>query len=187
MIATVSGSVSAAGSHDVVIDVHGIGLLVSVTGTVARSIRVGDSVSLHTVFIPRDDEWQLFGFTTPEDKAVFQALRGVTGVGPRTALAVIDTLSVSEIAEAVATGNDAVFRSVSGIGSKTASLIVVTLSGKLPRPLGDAVTDLMTALTGLGWGESRAREIAQETVESLPDHSLGERLRHALGVLGRKA
>ncbi len=187
MLATVRGTVSSTGSNDAVIDVHGVGFHLNVSRHLAASLRVGADATLHTVLIPRDDEWLLYGFATAADKSVFQTLRGVTGVGPRTALAILETMSLDEIAEAVASADDSRFRSVPGIGQKTASLIIVSLSGKLPHSGGSDTSALVDALVGLGWAESAARDVARDVIRELPDSSVSDRIRRALQALGGTA
>lgn len=184
MLATVRGIVTASSLHDVVVEVNGIGMQVSVPLDVAAALTEGTEAFLHTVLIPREDEWLLFGFLTPEDKHLFTALRGVTGVGPRTALAILSQMPAREIAEAVEAGDDSRFRGVPGIGQKTASLIIVSLTGKLPTAAGNDVTSLADALTGLGWTVSVARDVARDVVRDHPTAALPDRIRIALQSLG---
>lgn len=184
MLATVRGIVASSGTSDVVIETNGIGLHVFVPRDLAATLRVGADAFVHTVLIPREDEWLLFGFATAEDKQLFTILRGVTGVGPRTALAILSQLTAAEIAEAVESGDDSRFRSVSGIGQKTASLIIVSLTGKMPQSASSEVTDLADALTGLGWNQTVARETARDVVRDQPGQSLSARIRIALASLG---
>lgn len=184
MLATVRGIVATSGINDVVIEVGGIGYHLFVPRDVAATLRVGEAAFLHTVLIPREDEWLLFGFNTPEDKQLFTVLRGVTGVGPRTALAILSQLTAREIAEAVESGDDSRFRSVSGIGQKTASLIIVSLTGKMPHAVSSDVSDLVDALSGLGWKQSVATDVARDIVRDNPATSLSDRIRFALASLG---
>lgn len=184
MLATVRGIVAMSGINDVVVEVGGIGYHLSVPRDVAATLRVGEAAFLHTVLIPREDEWLLFGFQTPEDKQLFTVLRGVTGVGPRTALAILSQLTAQEIAEAVEAGDDSRFRSVSGIGQKTASLIIVSLTGKMPHAASSDVSDVIDALTGLGWAQTIAGDVARNVVRDNPGTSLSERIRIALASLG---
>ena len=187
MLATVRGIVAASGVNDAVVEVGGIGLLVTMPRDLALSLRVGSDIHLHTVLIPREDEWLLFGFATTDDKAVFTLLRGVSGVGPRTALAILSEMSASEIAEAVENGDDSRFRSVTGIGQKTASLIIVSLTGKMPQAQNSDVNELADALAGMGWAAAVARNVARDVVNAHSGSSLAERLRIALASLGGKA
>jgi Holliday junction DNA helicase RuvA len=184
MLATVRGIVASTGIGDVVIETNGIGLHVAVPRDLAATLRIGQDAFLHTVLIPREDEWLLFGFTSAEDKQLFTILRGVTGVGPRTALAILSTMSASEIAEAVDAGDDSRFRVVPGIGQKTASLIIVSLTGKMPQASNSESIELADALTGLGWSQSSARDVARDVIRDTPTASLAERLKIALASLG---
>ena len=184
MLATVRGIVASTGIDDVIIETNGIGLHVAVPRDVATSLRVGMDALLHTVLIPREDEWLLFGFSTAEDKQLFTILRGVSGVGPRTALAILSTMPALEIAEAVDSGDDSRFRVVPGIGQKTASLIIVSLTRKMPQASNSETSDLADALTGLGWAHSAAREVARDVIRDAPTANLSERLKIALASLG---
>ena len=184
MFATVRGTVTIVGTSTVVIETSGVGYEIFVPRDVAATLRVGTETLLHTVLIPREDEWLLFGFLDTGSKELFQLLRGVTGVGPKTALAVLSTLSNDEIDAAVSAGDDSRFRSVPGIGQKTASLIIVSLTGKMPQASDTAVTDLAAALTGLGWAAAVAANTARHVVLDHPDASLADRIRVALASLG---
>lgn len=184
MFATVRGTVTSVGVASVVIEAFGIGYEIHVPRDVALSLRTEMESTLHTVLIPREDEWLLFGFLTPESKELFQLLRGVTGVGPKTALAVLSTLTAAEIDEAVSQGDDSRFRSVPGIGQKTASLIIVSLTGKMPQSGGTDLNELVAALTGLGWSATDAGSVARDVVRSHPDAGLADRIRVALSSLG---
>jgi len=187
MLATVRGIVAASGVNDAVVEVGGIGLQVIVPRDLAASLKVGSDVLLHTVLIPREDEWLLFGFATLDDKDIFTLLRGVSGVGPRTALAILSELSAAEIAEAVALGDDSRFRSVTGIGQKTASLIIVSLTGKMPHAQNSDVAELADALAGMGWSAAVARDVARDVVNANSGSTLADRLRIALASLGGKS
>lgn len=172
------------GAAEIVVDVHGIGLAVSVPRETAFSLGTGSEVYLHTVLIPREDEWTLYGFVSPAEKELFQLVRSVSGVGPRTALAVLSTMSVDAIATAVAGADAAAFTAVPGIGAKTANLIIVSLTGKMPRTAAAGENDLLDALTGLGWSRDAARDAARVVMTTNVDASLPERIRLALRMLG---
>ncbi|MCU1437674.1 MAG: Holliday junction branch migration protein RuvA [Naasia sp.] len=194
MISSLRGTVFAVAGTSVVIEVNGIGYSVAVTPQHALSLRHGDTAFVHTVLIVREDDLSLFGFADVEALRVFDLLRGVTGVGPKSALGVLSTMTPDQVASAVIGEDDAAFRKVSGIGPKTAKLIVVSLAGKLlpprttaapvfaPSAVGD---DVVVALVGLGWPE----RVAQQTVADVLRDNAGERstaalLRAALAQLG---
>ena len=197
MISSVRGTVLSASGSLVVIEVGGVGYAVQVTPQQALALRAGQEARLHTVLIAREDDMSLFGFASTEELAMFDLLRGVSGVGPKSALGVLATLTPDQIALAVAAEDDAPFRKVSGIGPKTAKLIAVSLAGKIlapggvapvaAAPAGSVARDVVTALVGLGWNERVAaqavEEVAAETADdgALPVPAL---LRLALARLG---
>lgn len=163
MIASLTGTVQGVTSTHLVLDVNGVGYAVSVTPAMSTSALVGSALMLHTALIVREDALSLFGFETLQELELFDLLRSVTGVGPKSALAILANLGVEQVRLAVATENDSVFKSVSGIGPKTAKVIAATLAGKLgvhqpvanETPRADS-TELVAALVGLGWSERQA-------------------------------
>lgn len=197
MISSLRGTAVHVGHDAVVVEVGGVGLQVAVTAQLARATHVGDAVHLHTNLIVREDALSLFGFDSREELSVFAHLLGVTGVGPKSALGVLSSLSVEQIADAVATDDDAPFRRVSGIGPKTAKLIVVQLAGKLEAPVraaarvvgapADVLSQVAQALTGLGWNDRVATEAvtAAASSASVTDRaSVPALLRLTLAALG---
>jgi Holliday junction DNA helicase RuvA len=179
MISSLSGTAASVGDDSLVIVVGGVGFAVAVTPQIARATHVGAEVHLHTNLIVREDALSLYGFETREELVVFTQLIGVTGVGPKSALGVLSSLTVPQIAEAVASDDDAPFRRVSGIGPKTAKLIVVQLAGRLaaPAPGGAPAASVAPgvplqvtqALIGLGWSERTAVEAVAATIEAATD------------------
>jgi holliday junction DNA helicase RuvA len=165
MISSVRGTVLAIAGPAVIIEVGGVGLSVQVTPQHALSLRVGAEASVRTALIVREDDLSLYGFVDADELTVFDALRGVTGVGPKSALGVLAAMDPGEIAQAIARDDDAAFRKVSGIGPKTAKLIVVSLAGKLliaprgatsTRAAASVEESVLVALVGLGWNERAA-------------------------------
>lgn len=183
MIASVRGTVLTVSGTIAVIEVGGVGLGVQVTPQHGLTLRVGQEAMLFTALIVREDDLSLFGFGTPQELTVFDLLRGVSGVGPKSALGVLGTLTPVQIAQAVASEDDAPFRKVSGIGPKTAKLIVVSLAGKLLMPTGSVSTgstsvappstisgSVVSALVGLGWND----RVAAQAVEEASDEASAE-------------
>lgn len=181
MISSVRGTVLTVAGTVAVVEVGGIGLGIQVTPQHGLTLRIGQETMLHTALIVREDDLSLFGFATPEELTVFDLLRGVSGVGPKSALGVLATLSPVQIAQAVAAEDDAPFRKVSGIGPKTAKLIAVSLAGKLIVPAGTASAPTVSAhgtiagsvvgaLVGLGWNE----KVAAQAVDEAADEATAE-------------
>ena len=195
MISSVRGTVLAVSGSHAVIEVGGVGLAVQVTPRHGLTLRVGSEATVRTALIVREDDLSLFGFAEADELAVFDHLRSVTGVGPKSAMGVLAVLTPSEIARAVTLEDDAVFRKVSGIGPKTAKLIVVSLAGKLvithsaePTAKSSSVSEsVLVALVGLGWNE---RVAMQAVDDAIAEASEAERtvvpalLRRALSNLG---
>ena len=182
MISSLRGPVLAAAGTTIVIDVGGVGFQVNTTPALVLASREGHEVLVHTTLIVREDALTLFGFGTRDELDVFELLIGVTGVGPRSALGVLSTMSPAQVATAIAADDDAAFRKVTGIGPKTAKLITLSLAGKLvaPRTLdsaSDAVhvgargvsESVLAALTGLGWSERAASEAVDEVLSELTE------------------
>ncbi len=162
MIASLTGLVQTIHPNAVVVDVNGVGYLVNVTPETSAGQRIGEKISLQTSMIVREDAMTLFGFASSEQLNLFELLRSVSGVGPKSALAICASLSADQIFDAVASEDDLVFKSVPGIGPKTAKLIVVTLAGKVSPSGNVAVSSapletVVSALIGLGYNEKAAR------------------------------
>ncbi|MEY4411086.1 MAG: hypothetical protein RLZ69_660 [Actinomycetota bacterium] len=180
MIASLTGLVQRVGAGHLVVDVSGVGYQVFVPASTVQQVHLGDTVLLYTALVVREDAFTLFGFLDSEELELFDLLRSVTGVGPKSALAILSQLSIDAIRNAVVTENDATFKAVSGIGPKTAKLITVTLAGKLPGLAANTKTqtanvqtgrvDLGTviqALQGLGWNERQATDAVRDAAEAL--------------------
>lgn len=194
MISALRGQVLALRNGTCTIDVQGVGYAVHLTDGHFRSLSVGDSIALLTSLVVREDSLTLYGFEGAESLEIFDAFLGVSGVGPRSALAILSQLSPAEVLSAVVSEDDAPFRKVSGIGPKTAKLIVLQLSGKLnalvaqaqPGSSAAAVVSIspgavVTALIGLGWNEKAATD-AVSAVRT-PGIESSELLRLALAHL----
>jgi Holliday junction DNA helicase RuvA len=196
VIASVRGTVLAALGTSVVVEVGGVGLAVQVTPQLALSLRVGAEARLHTALIVREDDLSLYGFAEADELQVFDLLRGVSGVGPKSAMGVLAAMSPADLAQAVALEDDAAFRKVSGIGPKTAKLIVVSLAGKLAMattsrtaaPAKSSIADNVTiALVGLGWPERVAMQAVEDAMSTASDadrQAVPALLRLALANLG---
>jgi holliday junction DNA helicase RuvA len=199
MIASLRGTCIDVAGTTVVLDVAGVGYAVTVTPQHALAIRHGSEVTLRTALIVREDDMSLFGFETADGLRVFDLLRSVSGVGPKSAIGVLATMTPAQVARAVDDDDDAAFRKVSGIGPKTAKLITVALAGKLavfvgPEAAGasavrtehPASEDVVVALIGLGWREDSARDAVAQTIADEPGvETMGTQalLRAALGTL----
>ncbi|MCL2655115.1 MAG: Holliday junction branch migration protein RuvA [Coriobacteriia bacterium] len=165
MIAFLAGTIADKTTDAVVIDVSGVGYLVSVpTGTLAGLGAVGDDVLLYTYLHLRENEIALYGFAEPAERTAFLALISVSGIGPKVALAVLSALTPTLLANAVATEDVAMLSSVSGIGKKTAQRMILELKGKLGAVLGAG--GLPGAGTGTGAAATPAAASALAEVQA---------------------
>ena len=203
MIASLRGVVLSNNSGSVVLEVGGVGYAVSTVANERARHVIGQELFLHTAFIVREDAQLLFGFETAEELAVFDLLRSVTGVGPKSAQAVLAVMTLSEIAGAVVAENDAAFKKVVGIGPKTAKLIIVSLAGKIgkagfpeatseaagksaesSREMAQASAAVIEALLGLGYQERIVAPVVNQIADELKTANRNELLRAALARLG---
>ncbi len=193
MIDHVRGQVSTIGLDHVVIDAGGFGMRIEATPATLAALRTGDEATVVTEFIVRQDAMLLYGFADDDERTCFRALQTVTGVGARTALAVLAVHNPDELRQAVATDDITALQKVPGIGKKSASRMVLELKDKLgapchevpaASPVSQADPSVADALVGLGW-QLKAAEAAVETVYQ-PGMTTAQILRAALQHLGGK-
>ena len=181
MIAFLRGILLERTPNRVVLDVHGVGyeLLIPVS-TFQCLPAAGAEVALHAYTQAREDALQLFGFGTAREKAIFERLLSVSGVGPRMALAALSGLSVTELAAAIAASDLARLTAVPGIGKKTAERICVELRDKVAEwaaaeapaqpsaPLPAAAEEVLSALVNLGYARPLAEKAVRRASERQP-------------------
>ena len=191
MIGRLSGVLAAKTPPQVLVDVQGVGYEIDVPmSTFYLLPAIGEPVVLLTQFVVREDAQLLYGFLSVPERATFRELIKISGVGPRTALALLSGLSVAELAQAVTLQDGARLVKVPGIGKKTAERLLLELKGKLgpdlAQPAGmhldDAQTDIAQALQALGYNEREA----QAALKALPGGlGVSEGIKLALKALNR--
>ena len=186
MIARVSGTVWDLGQNHVLVQVGGVGLRVLTPATVLGQMGLGEPVEMYTHLHVRENDLTLYGFLTQEALDLFTMLLGVSGVGPKVALALLGTISPDTLRQAIAREEPGLLSSVPGIGPKTAKGIIFHLKDKLgpaaaePAPLlDDDDAQVIAALTGLGFSLIEAQS-ALQNVPQEADQSIEERVRQAL-------
>jgi len=187
VIASINGIVQETGTDSAVIEVGGVGLQVFVPAPARERLQVGERAALHTHLVVREDSLTLFGFETREERQFFILLMGVSGVGPRLALAVLSTLETDAIRRAVFHEQAEVFSRVPGVGKRTAQKILLHLQGRIPVEAGlepvatmsELDGELLAALTALGYSVVEAQAAIQHIPREAPEE-LEERLRLAL-------
>jgi holliday junction DNA helicase RuvA len=200
MIATLTGKVDSVGGESCIVNVNGVGYRVFMPLSALETLsRTAEPVKLYTHFHLREDGASLFGFLSPEDKTIFEKIIGVSGVGPKTALAILGTLPGERFREAIQREDHRVLTGVSGVGLKTAQRLILELKGKLAggvhsgepgakiypsvnSPVGDAID----ALVALGYPLKEAAGVVDEIFAGNKNATTPEIVRQALKNLGRK-
>lgn len=188
MIASIHGQVEALGDDHLIVRVGGVGVRVYVPRTAFQRIDgVGRAVTLHTHLVVREDALSLYGFLDVDERALFEVLIGVSGVGPRLALAILSTLSLQLLHRAVTQGEPELLTRVPGIGRKTAEKLALELKDRLRldttvptiAAISDLDADVIDALTALGYSIVEAQAALQAIPRDATD-DLEERVRLAL-------
>ena len=185
MIGYLKGRLAAKHPPQVVVDVAGVGYEVDVPMSSFYNLpAVGEAVTLHTHLVVREDAQTLYGFGTLEERGAFRQLLKISGIGARTALAVLSGMSVAELAQAVAMQEASRLTRVPGIGKKTAERLLLELKGKLAdvKPAAAGASDVLDALLGLGYSEKEALAALKGLPPGMP---VAEGIRAALKVLAK--
>ena len=185
MIASIQGRCTHIESDWLIIVVNGLGYQVHIPNP--TDYQKGDEVGLHTHLIVREDSLTLFGFPSISEREIFETLLKVNGVGPRMALAILSTMSVDSLRNAVFSERAELLTRVPGIGKKTAQKIVFDLKDKLKDGLDtlpvtqmdDLNTEVIDVLVALGYSIVEAQTALQSLPKDAPDN-VEERVRLAL-------
>jgi Holliday junction DNA helicase RuvA len=194
MITYVSGKLVSKKATEAVIDVQGIGYAIHIpTSTYERLPEPGKPVTLHTHHYVREDAALLYGFADPDQRAVFEAMLSVSGIGPKLALAALSAFEPADLREHVTRGEVGVLTGIPGVGRKTAERLIVELRDKFARievgvPDGVAGAtgtslraDALAALEALGLSKAAADRSIARVMKEHPDvESVEELVRHAL-------
>ena len=187
MIATLRGEVTQIEDNSIIVETGGTGLRVYVPKPLREQLKAGEAVFFYTHLVVRDDAWLLYGFESQADRELFTTLLGVDGVGPRTALAVLSTLTIDTVQRAVFGDEPDLLSRVPGVGKKTAQKLVLYLHDRLKPAIGleriasmsDADSEVLAALTALGYSVVEAQTAIQSIPKDGPQN-VEERLRLAL-------
>jgi Holliday junction DNA helicase RuvA len=183
VISRLRGTPAGRTLDGLVVDVGGVGYLVSATPSVLRRADGGAELTVETYLHVREDALQLYGFGDAAERSLFTQLLGVSGIGPKVALAVVSSAPAEELQRAIALKDSARFQAIPGIGKKTAERIVLELEGSIadsvPGVGSDAPRELVArdALVELGYSVIEAEQALAAVDPELP---VEERVREAL-------
>lgn len=187
MISHLSGTVSEKSARAAIIDVGGVGYRVFATNDTLRQLKTGVQTKLRTHHAVREDTEELFGFIGEDDLKLFELLLGVPGIGPKTALNILNVATPQTLRRSIRSGETAYLTKISGIGKKTADKIILELREKLgASEEGEGLkeeVDALEALKSLGYSHIEAREALKQVAKETTGTS--ERVKQALKLLGK--
>lgn len=200
MIAYIKGICLAQEEGRVVLDLHGLGYEV-LTGKPAQPGMVGQEMAYYTYLHVREDGFELYGFASLQEKALFLALTSVSGIGPKSAMAIVTADDPRKLAQEIVRGNEAYLVTLPGVGKKTAGRMVLELKDKLATNLdwapsavdsqaleggpGSAAAGVIEALVSLGYQDQEIRAVQKEVFDAYPEDEEDVLLRKALRHLRR--
>ena len=195
MIASIRGEVLDIALDHAVIEAAGVGYKVLTTPTTLSTLRRGTEARLITAMIVREDSMTLYGFADGDARDLFTTLLGVSGVGPKIALATLAVYDPQALRQALADGDVTALTRVPGIGKRGAERLVLELRDKIgavtpgvTNAVGHAVrVPVVEALVGLGFAAKQAEDAADKVLAADPDATTQSALRAALSMLGKTA
>ena len=194
MIGYINGTIQAISGKYAIVDVHGVGYRVTMPAKNLNSIaKIGEQVKLFTHYQtnPRDGSVELYGFTTPEELNFFELLTSVSGVGPKSAQAILASADLQSLQIGIIRGDDNYLRKVAGLGEKTAARLVLELKNKImSADLGVQAAgagsdgEAIDALVTLGYSQYQARDVLKQVAKTA--NTAEEKIKEALKLLGKK-
>jgi len=196
MIALLTGQIAHKSPDHIILDVNGVGYRVHIPFSTYYELPEEGTVSLHIHTSVREDAIQLYGFRTRLEKAFFQLLIGVSGIGPRLARDILSNIQPGPLAQALRQGDIRILSAIPGIGKKTAERLILELKEKVGKldlssvatpepqhiPEDELLDDVVSALLNLGYKELQVRK-ALAGLNPSPDASLEDVLKQALKLL----
>jgi holliday junction DNA helicase RuvA len=173
----ISGKKASLSPDHAVIDINGVGYLLHISMTTYEDIKSSESPSLFVHLYVREDQMELYGFSTEYERNLFRLLISVSGVGTNTGRLILSALSPRDVQQAILSNNIAVFKSVKGIGSKTAQRIILDLKDKVfkefstgsdfeSRTINIDTEEAYNALVALGFHRQKVRKALNEVVKT---------------------
>ena len=187
MIATLRGEITQIEDSALIIEIGGVGLRVLAPAPLRGRMKVGETVFLYTYLVVRETELTLYGFESQADRDLFSLLLGVDGVGPKVALSVLSTMNIESVQRAIFSDEPELLSRVPGVGKKSAQKIALYLKDRLKpidtlasvAAMSDADSEVLAALTALGYSVVEAQSAIQSLSKDAPD-DVEERLRLTL-------
>lgn len=186
MIAFIRGRLVHAATSSVIVDVGGLGYQVYIAASAySRLPQIGSEITLQTLFVVRELSHTLYGFLTVQEREVFEALMGVTGIGPKLALSIVGNMEPRDLQRAIGNHDIASISKIPGIGKKTAERLIIELRDKLSLifvndpadlavhfpsdPQSQKISDAMSTLINLGYNQSTAQKAIKKSLGDLSE------------------
>ncbi len=154
-----TGKVTELGANLAVLDCHGIGYALNVTGHTLPALKIGEQATLYICEQIREDAFELYGFADKREKRCFEMLIGVSGVGPKAALSILSAATPESLAMAVISGDERTLTVAPGIGKKIAQRVLLELKDKMSKEMGGLELESAPA-AGRGFGSSKLSDAA---------------------------
>jgi len=195
MIGYINGTIQAISGKYTIVDVNGVGYRVTLSAKNLNSIaKIGEQVKLFTHYQtnPRDGSVELYGFISPEELNFFELLTTVSGIGPKSAQAILASADLQTLQIGIVRGDGDYLRKVTGLGEKTAHRLALELKNKIMSADVGVVagsdagsdSDAIDALVTLGYSQFQAREVLKMVTETAKTSE--DKIKEALKLLGKK-
>lgn len=188
MISNLTGKITYEGNNYIIIDVSGVGYKTFVSNETKKNFPKEKTFTLWTYQAVRENSLDLFGFLKKEDLDFFELLISISGIGPKSALGILNVASTEDLISAISSGDTSYLTKVSGIGAKSAQKIVLELKDKIGEKIGgnygiQEEVDTIEALKSLGYSAREASEALRKVSKNTLD--TGEKVKEALKILGK--
>jgi Holliday junction DNA helicase RuvA len=176
MIALITGLLIAKQPTELIVDCNGIGFQIFTSVTTSNILEdVGSKITLHTQLIHREDAMQLYGFADTLELEIFRMLTAISGIGPKSAIGILSSISAAELKTAVSQGNVLLLTKMPGIGKKTAERLLIELKDKIQKldvpdmdvtPVNTIQQDAIAAMMALGYNRGAAEKAVRKVFDS---------------------
>jgi len=191
MFSYFKGTILDKNAKSITLLVNNIGYKIFIAPTILEKLKTNTELELYTYLRHKEDGMDLYGFKTKQELAFFELLISISGVGPKSALGILEVAKLSNIKKAVLRDDPSILYKVSGVGKKTAERIVVELKNKFESlpideqeiSLTDSDTEVFDALVGLGYQERDVRQALKQLPETIT--TTDDKIKHTLKYLGK--
>ena len=193
MISYLEGKIIGKNEKFIVINAGGVGYRIFSHQVILEKMpAIGQNIGVWTHLYVREDTLDLYGFTEREELEFFETLISISGIGPKSALGILEVAPVASLKQAIVSEDETFFTKVSGVGKKTAQRLILELKNKLAKTItpikgsdSAEMAEAMDALVSLGYKERDARKVLQETAKDI--RGVEAKVKAALKTLGRKS